>query len=82
LAFAISELQAGEDRSEGGSLMKAHQVKASVNNEPLLIPTHCLMCEKKTHPFGFVDQGRGIVCSRACDNAYEEKMYAQRVSKV
>jgi hypothetical protein len=55
--------------------MKATQVKRqqkgesdrTLNNRP------CTVCGAVTLPYGYVAHGKGQVCSRACDDTYNQK---------
>ena len=52
--------------------MKATQVKPEKRNERVLV---CDVCGKHTsHPYGSTRQGNGCVCSRACQEKYDEML--------
>ena len=52
--------------------MKATQVKPEQRPERTIV---CDTCGKRvTHPYGYTRQGNGCVCSKACQEAYDEML--------
>jgi hypothetical protein len=63
--------------------MKANQaghgnVEKPKPEEYRIPPVPCIVCGKITQGYGWVDGGKGKVCSRKCDNEYKEKYYARK----
>lgn len=62
--------------------MKATQAKAPLPE----FPKQCTICahcgNPATYIYGYVENGKGAVCSRFCDERYKEKQRDPAMSKV
>jgi predicted nucleic acid-binding Zn ribbon protein len=56
--------------NERRSTLKAKQAKAELPEMP---KGKCHICGKESYPYGYIRHGKSQVCSRNCDELYNQK---------